>query len=668
MNGLPLPRARTRALHLLALSAFAIAQPELQKLGKTPEYFVVRGYHAADVILFALGLVLLVPLILLAVELAAGRVNRILPAVLHQIFICLLAFLIFEDLLERHPAPWNPALLFALVVAFATAYRFWMPAQSFLTMAAFAPLLFFSVFLFKTHLGDISVSKPARVAMPVIRSHTPVVLVIFDEFAVSSLLSSDNTIDRIRYPNFAALSQTSTWYRNATTVYDVTDNAVPAILSGRLHRLNSLPSVAAHPRNLYTLLGRNYFVRAARAEARLCPENLCPDVSPSLTTRMTRMLADLKTTSIRRQPTWEGDWRTPAAEVNHFLQLIQPSKSPGLYVLHVLLPHVPYQYLPSGRAYSKARLLPGYIGRRWVRNPRYIDFNYERFLLQLGYTDEVLGKIVTRLRAAGLWNKSLFVVTADHGVSFHPGGHRRYVDLDNVGDIAPVPLFVKRPNQQHGAIDTFRARTIDIVPTIADQLGVRAPWRLDGTSLFASGRRPASRVVVRSYTGDLVRASWSRVAAGEQETLAWKLRLFGSGEDSVYAEGSDRQLLGRRVDAFPSWAGGHILARMHQPSAVRFESASRIVPSRVSGTLVGVPADRRLKIAVAVNGRIAAVASTDSAGGRVSFATLVSDSVFRTGENSITVLALHANEDGKLALARVRSTDSNKPQFEAARG
>jgi hypothetical protein len=667
MKALPLPRARTRALHLFALSAFAVAQPQFQKLGKTPEYFVVRGYHAVDIILFGLGAILVVPLLLLGLEFLAGRVHKHAVVILHQLFICSLAFFIVKDLLERHPSRWNAILLLGLVIAFGTAYRFWMPAQSFLSMVAFAPILFLAVFLFRAQLGDVSVAEPRGVQMPVVKSKTPVVLVVFDEFAVSSLMTADERIDTVRYPNFAALARTSTWYRNATTVYDVTDNAVPAILTGRLHASGALPSVADHPRNIYTLLGHSYSVREARAEARLCPANLCPDASPPLSTRLTRVLTDLRTTSLRRQPVWEGDWHTPAAEIEHFLRSIGPSNRPQLYVLHVLLPHVPYQYLPSGRAYAKARALPGYIGRRWVTNPWYVDFNYERFLLQVAYTDEVLGKIVSRLRSAGLWNKSLFVVTADHGVSFHPGGHRRYVDLDNVGDIAPIPLFVKRPDQRRGAVDSLSARTIDIVPTIADQLGVRVPWRLDGSSLFAPARQPPSHAVVRSFTGDVVRASWSRVAAGERQTLAWKLRLFGSGEDSVYAEGPDRQLLGRMIDGFSRWRGALIRARMDQPTRVTYASESRIVPSRVSGTLMGVPVQRRLKIVVAVNGRIAAVTKTENSGGKVSFATLVSDSLFRVGENSITVLAAHGREGGKLVLAEVGST-ANKSQREASRG
>jgi hypothetical protein len=361
---------------------------------------------------------------------------------------------------------------------------------------------------------------------------------------------------------------------------------------------------------------------------------------------------------VGRKPTWKGDWSNPADEVRAFLQSIEPRQGPRLYALHVLLPHVPYQYLPSGRTYAKGRELLGYHLRKWVTNPSFVDFNYERYLLQLAYTDEVLGRIMARLKAADLWDRSLVIVTADHGVSFHPGGHRRYVDLDNIGDIAPIPMFVKTPHQRRAEVDRLAARSIDVVPTIADQLGIKVPWSLDGTSLLARDRQPPSRIVVRSYTGDVVNASWARVARGQQQTLDWKLRLFGFGQDTLYAEGHDRQLIGKRIDAFPTWSGALIRAEIDEPRAVIFDPSSHTVPSRVSGTLVGVAAGRSLKVVVAVNNRIAAVAPTTTTDGKVSFSTLVSDSVLRTGVNSIAIFAVRPREDGQLALARIGSAGS----------
>jgi hypothetical protein len=655
MKALPLPRVRTRALHLLALSAFAIAEPAFQELARTPEYFVVRGYLTSDVVLYSILLVLFVPLALIGVEFVAGLVHRSAVMVVHQLFVSVLVFLILEGALARFSSHWTVAFAVALVVVFGTVYRFWMPSHTFLAMAAFAPILFVAVFLAKSHIGSMSLSAPPGVPVAAVTSDTPVVLVVFDELALSSLLTERGKIDRIRYPNFAAFARSSTWYRNATTVYDVTDRAVPAILTGRLRRYDQLPIVSDHPRNVFTLLGGSHEVRAFQAEARLCPSNLCANASPSLGTRLGRVLSDVKTTSMRRRPLWEGDWSRPSDEVERFLGAIEPDERPRLYVLHTLLPHVPYQYLPSGRAYANGRALPGYsAGYRWVKDPWFVDHNYERYLLQLGYTDEVLGRIMARLRSAGLWNRALVIVTADHGVSFHPGGHRRYVDLDNVGDIAPIPMFVKKPGQQQGKIDTLTATSIDLVPTIADELGVRIPWKVDGTSLFARNRRPPSKITVRSYTGDVVRASWDKVEAGERQTLEWKLRIFGSGEDSVFAEGSDRLLLGKSIGALPSWRGATVSARVTQPATVIFDPRSGSAPSRIKGTIGGLRTNQTLKVAIAVNGRIAAVTRTKTVAGTTWFSTFVPDSVFRSGQNAIDVLAVRV-DDGQLAFARIGS-------------
>jgi hypothetical protein len=663
---LPLPPLGIRAAHLLALSAFAISEPRFEKFAKTPEYFAVRGYHASDVILYSLVLVIAVPAILIGIELVAGLVHRRAVSVVHQLFVCFLAFAVLGNTLFRHPSPLTLVLSVGLVVVFATAYRFWMPTRSFVTMAAFAPILFVAAFLYRSDLGAFSTSAPAGLRMPEVHARTPVVLVVFDEFALSSLMLDEGTIDSVRYPNFAALSRTSTWYRDATTVHDVTDHAVPSILTGRLGKSEQLPTVADHPRNLFTLLGRSHEIHSAMAEARLCPTNLCPDASPPFGTRLARMLSDVKTTSLGRQPHWTGDWNEPADEVEHFLRTIKPSQRPQLDVVHVLLPHVPYQYLPSGRAYDDGRALPGYgAAFRWSANPWFVTHNYERYLLQLSYTDSVLGDVVGRLRSSGLWERSLFIVTADHGVSFRPGGHRRYVDASNVGDIAPIPLFVKLPGQERGRVDRLEARSIDIVPTIADVLGARVPWKFDGRSLLAGARRPPSEVVVWSYTGDVVRATWNEVEAGQRRTLEWKARLFGSGTDSVFAEGSDRQLLGESIAAFPRWHTESIRADVRQPSSVSFDPRSSVAPSRVSGIVTGASRDQRLKLAIAVNGKVVAVTGIVTADEQSSFSTFVPDSAFRPGQNSITVLALGRDETGEVAFARVGSK-GRRPSRSAA--
>src|SRR4029453_16127163 len=154
---------------------------------------------------------------------------------------------------------------------------------------------------------------------------------------------------------------------------------------------------------------------------------------------------------------------------------------PPLHFLHAMFPHSPWQYLPSGRQFSDAtsRLGQGLGG--WSRDPFGPLMHFQRHLLQVGYTDRILGLLLDRLRAARLFERSLVVVVADHGVSFRGGQRSRGVSRATGPDVVPVPLFVKAPGERSGRVVDAQVRTIDVLPTIADVLNVRMPWRGDGT-------------------------------------------------------------------------------------------------------------------------------------------------------------------------------------------
>ena len=105
-----------------------------------------------------------------------------------------------------------------------------------------------------------------------IDSQTPVVLLIFDEFPMTALLNDQEQVDAKRFPNFAALSRHSDWFRNALTVADATEQAVPAILTGDFPKPNSVASYADHPRNLFTLFdSSSYRLNISESQTDLCP-------------------------------------------------------------------------------------------------------------------------------------------------------------------------------------------------------------------------------------------------------------------------------------------------------------------------------------------------------------------------------------------------------------
>jgi Sulfatase len=527
MRPLPLPAAKVRAIHLFALCAFGIAQPSYNLLAKNPDYFVSAGFHPIDVVLYAFLVLIVPPAVLMAAELLAGLAHRGAAVFLHKLFVGMLVFLVFARGIPTASVLGKLGAALVIGVVFVRAYNTWRPVRSLVSVCALGSVLFLAVFLVKAPLGKLAVEDVQAAPLAHSGLRTPVVLIIFDEFAESSLMTEKGRIDAARYPNFAALARTATWYRNATTVHDYTEWAVPSILTGQLPRQSQLPLLADHPHNIFTLLGGTYRIHAVEPVTRLCPTDLCSRGGQQLGTRVRRLASSIGSTAVYGHPgTDNPQWRDPPRALSGFLAGVHPSSEPQLYVLHLLLPHGPWRYLPSGRAYQPFQTPQGLSGKfLWADDVPLVDRSYREHLLQVGYVDRILGEIVGRLRANGLWNRSLVVVTADHGVSFVAGQNERTVSRTNIGNIAPVPLFVKTPGERTGHVDVRRAQTIDIVPTIADELGIAMPWKVDGASLLRPDRPYPSTVVVRSHTGRVVGAPWRVVAAQRAKTIERRARI-----------------------------------------------------------------------------------------------------------------------------------------------
>src|SRR5919107_4251923 len=77
-------------VHLAVLWAFAIAKPLFDVLADSPEFFVARGNTSGDIALLAIGLILVPPTLLVAVEAALLGLPRV-REVVHLVFVGSLA-------------------------------------------------------------------------------------------------------------------------------------------------------------------------------------------------------------------------------------------------------------------------------------------------------------------------------------------------------------------------------------------------------------------------------------------------------------------------------------------------------------------------------------------------------------------------------------------------
>ncbi len=100
---------------------------------------------------------------------------------------------------------------------------------------------------------------------------------------------------------------------------------------------------------------------------------------------------------------------------------------------------------------------------------------------EIANVDRALGRLISRLRDAGVWDDTVFVLTADHGESLNE--HQELTHALLLYDTTlHVPLIVRAPGRSPARFaDTVR--TLDILPTVLDLLGIDAPQQVQGTSL-----------------------------------------------------------------------------------------------------------------------------------------------------------------------------------------
>jgi len=212
------------------------------------------------------------------------------------------------------------------------------------------------------------------------------------------------------------------------------------------------------------------------------PNTPATTVTPASST--TVKLEDVKTRDEEAD-----DWHTdgPPSQVENtrvFIDRVTRSKIPSLHFLHSLLPHRPWSLASDMRTFQNLGL------NREIPNDRLSSVNEIRvFLQQMIATDSLVLDLVTKLKKSANWNRTMLVVTADHGITLEAGAwKRKMVDSSKPGtieDLYRVPLFIKYPDQVVGEINDCTASPVDILPTIASVKGISAGWTYDGNDLRA---------------------------------------------------------------------------------------------------------------------------------------------------------------------------------------
>ena len=329
--------------------------------------------------------------------------------------------------------------------------------------------------------------------------------------------------------------------------------------------------------------------------------------------------------------------------VGEFNEKLQPGQTKTLDLIHIEKPHYPWRHIPNGQRYSNltgewSGLLPN--DGPWMAPPEIVDIAMQRHLLEVGYTDTLLARMINRLKETGLWDKALVVVTADHGSAFQSKVPRRAAVPENMGEIASVPLFVKAPGQSKPEVTGQRTCATDILPTVAKELGIDYPWK-------EAPCDPDLVTVENSPNGEGTATPEEMIRQRQKRLVNRIHRVFGTGGGwgPVFRSGPRKDLIGKRVSALMPEPLSRWRVIPDERNAVKnFDPAAATLRGLLQRGLTKRFGKERI-LAAAVNGVIRAVGWTfkDGTGRGPGYSILLPPGSLRAGFNRVDIYLLEEN-------------------------
>jgi hypothetical protein len=670
------PRRVRRFAETLGLCGIVVVEPLLTALHDGADIFVTRRADPFHVVALTALVVFGLPLLLFLLEELAGLLGAEVRDTSHRIVLGGLGGLVVVRLLGDVGLPGILAVVLAVAggAALFLAVSRWPGPRLWLQLLGLFPVLLGIWFLATDPVrGLVTDPGSASGAAAVVGDPSDVLLVVLDELPLASLLDEDDRIDAEQYPNLAGLATDATWFRNTSGVSPTTPEAVPPILTGRYpDQVGLLPTVEQHPDNLFTLLRGTYAEHVQESVTRLCPADLCPDGSLAPGNPLEELGLDALDLW-QRQLFGGGDDRQvdfairqsdpdAPSTITEFAEGIERGDQPALDVVHTVYPHQPWYHLPSGLTYEAPFIAEGldqYAEYAW-RTDFAAAAGRQRHLLQARHADLMLGVLLGRLRELETYDETLIVVTADHGAGFETGEPVRGVSEGNADSVLWVPLLVKPPGQSTGRIDDRPARTVDVLPTIADVLDLDLPAGVDGTSLLGPApvvEDDGRRVYDWGFNRLVPNAEGYAVidgTGGFADLLAQAPP--GRGEDAdlaFFRFGDHADLVGVAVDDVAAAPVRPLDVELDPDGGYR-SSAPAELDVYVAGT---VDTGEELDLAIAVNGTIGAWAElqpTSDRGERRFWAILPPPLLREDGDDEIELYVIQGDGDA-VRLAPIRS-------------
>lgn len=688
---------------LLTLETFVVAQSVYDVLASNQVFLAVRQVTNQRLLEIILVFNLLPVLVLFLLWAACRRLHAGLSRALLSVVYFVLFFAFFLQTHNAYLSGWQPFphsyLLWIVPSALLVfiSLRVEKPFRSFVLVLSPVVLIFPVLFLNrtwtepKTLLPQGSEATQALVSSETKKNFPPIYMLVLDELALHALLDDSGQIDGARFPNFKKLASESYWFRNATANADYSHRSIPVILTGNFH-IGEDPSYEVYPNNLFTLLQPYYDIYIHEVVTHFCEPTRfhCPDAE--ITSSNIELLRDIlylyafqvlpKNLNLGL-PDFTSSWGPfrsvrddLTARIDRFQRFVDSLGSEAnehtFHFFHHLLPHGPYALSSEGFIYDRSwhiasfvRANPQPLKRKTIDqlvataraagNASLLETLRDSYLEQITYVDKEVGRFVDRLKQIGLYDKSLIIITSDHGVSFRRDFPGRDLCQANADVILTVPLFIKVPFQERAEVSEKDVQHIDIVPTVADLLSIEIPWELAGRSAFDPSTPKRHKVAY--------------IMPGHGFEFSESLGLAQVG---VQAEGPGSSLIGQRIEAYNPYGDKSVRGALDTlaVSELRHVSYDVEFPIYVHGW-AALPDNSTIprEVAVAVNGEIVAV-TTPSCGrpdvakayrnpGILASGWIASFSVRKLREGANVVTAYVVMDDKNKRLAQLGASRGN---------
>lgn len=131
---------------------------------------------------------------------------------------------------------------------------------------------------------------------------------------------------------------------------------------------------------------------------------------------------------------------------------------------------------------------------------------------EVAYIDQQLGRLLDWLRENGLFDRTVVVLTADHGEAFGEKGlwsHQAVL----YNTVVRIPLIVRYPALVPQGVVEAPASSTDVLPTLLEVLGLAPPGDIEGESLLP---------LIRGQESGEERAAFSQLWDGAKAAIIYR--------------------------------------------------------------------------------------------------------------------------------------------------